>query len=642
MSKDRNITDIRPDLIKEWNYEKNIGIVPTDFSLGSHRKVWWKCSKCGYEWEAVIKDRKTRNCPVCAGKAVWPGHNDLASTNPDLLKEWDYEKNTTQPTEVSKGSGKKIWWKCSICGGSWEETINNRTNGYGCPYCSGRRVLVGYNDLQTKYPDIAKEWDYDKNAFLPTEVTSKSMKRVWWVCPVCNNHYCSTVAARTSARSCPKCAKENQTSFPEQAIYYYIKRICPDSINGYRPKWLNGKELDVFIPSLNVAIEYDGSYWHQNIKKDLKKDQVLAEKGITFYRIREHDCPELLSSSIIINTGIPQQDGSHVEDAIQKLYGFLGFSDRENEIKISEDRFEILSLYVSEKKEDSLSARYPMIAAEWNYERNGNMAPQYVLYGSHMKVWWKCSKCGGEWEATVKDRTNGSGCPVCANKVVVHGINDLATIKPEIAKEWNYERNGSLTPDEVGYYEDRVVWWKCSRCGREFKSKIQLRKRVHCSTCNYQSVAKNRHLVTGKNDLATLRPDLLKEWDFDKNKGIDPSLETCGSHDKVWWRCSKCGHEWQAMIVDRNANHGCPMCAKTKQGSWKKIPVKGSSFADLYPELVVEWNYDRNGNKKPEDYKPFSSEKVWWKCSNCGREWQTSISNRASGHGCRSCVHKKH
>ena len=144
-----------PELLNEWNYEKN-NIMPSDISIWSKNKVWWKC-KYGHEWASTMNSRqKKSSCPYCAGLLPIVGVNDLQTTNPELMKEWDYQKNIIKPYEIKVGSGMKIWWKCKE-GHSWEATPNHRKKGQGCPYCSGKKVLAGFNDINTLRPNIAKE-----------------------------------------------------------------------------------------------------------------------------------------------------------------------------------------------------------------------------------------------------------------------------------------------------------------------------------------------------------------------------------------------------------------------------------------------------------------------------------------------------
>ena len=195
---------------------------------GSNKKVWWKCSK-GHEWQALVVERAVRKngCPYCANQKVLIGFNDLATTNPELAIEWNYEKNKDlSPKMVVPGSLKKVWWKCSH-GHEWQETVVNRTaRGYNCPFCSSHKVLAGFNDLATKHPDVAKEWHPTKNGSLtPCEVSASSKKKAWWICSK-GHEWQAVIGSRTDSRAgCPICNQEMKTSFPEQAILFYLRKI---------------------------------------------------------------------------------------------------------------------------------------------------------------------------------------------------------------------------------------------------------------------------------------------------------------------------------------------------------------------------------------------------------------------------------
>ena len=159
-----DLQTVNPALAEEWHPYKNAPLSPADVTIGSHRKVWWLGS-CGHEWEAVVKSRHAgRGCPYCAGRLLLKGFNDLATTNPEVLQEWDYENNDINPNELQAGSHKKVWWKCKT-GHSWQASPNHRiSKGRGCPFCSHNpAVLKGENDLETVHPELLSEWDYDKN-----------------------------------------------------------------------------------------------------------------------------------------------------------------------------------------------------------------------------------------------------------------------------------------------------------------------------------------------------------------------------------------------------------------------------------------------------------------------------------------------
>jgi uncharacterized Zn-finger protein/very-short-patch-repair endonuclease len=498
----------------------------------------------------LINNRnKGSGCPCCAGQKVIKGYNDLQTTNPSLAEEWNYEKNNgLTPMDVMPNSNKKAWWKCSK-DHEWQATIIDRNNGYSCPYCSGKKVLKGYNDLQTVNPTLADTWNYEKNGALkPENFTANSGQKVWWKCS--NGHeWQATIASRNSGNGCPVCNSERQTSFPEYAIVYYLQKYGLDVLHSYRGR---GYELDIYIPSKKIAIEYDGSFWHENkTRKDLEKNKKCKKDGIKLYRIRE-GLPSLNDSSIDFVVQKGQKD-------LQKiLKNLLSEIIKLNiDVNLERDTIAIENLREYTEKHNSILISNPEIAREWNYEKNGNLKPEHFAANSNKKVWWKCEK-GHEWEASIYSRNKGHGCPYCSSIKVLKGYNDLQTVNPALAKEWNYEKNKELTPTDVMSNSGKRVWWKCGK-GHEWQACIAHRNKG--SGCPYCS---GRYAIEGENDLQTVNPSLAKEWNYEKNDGLTPMDVLPNSNKKVWWKCSE-GHEWQARIADRNKGRGCPICRKIKK-----------------------------------------------------------------------------
>ena len=117
------------------------------------------------------------------------------------------------------------------------------------------------------------------------------------------------------------------------------------------------------------------------------------------------------------------------------------------------------------KEHRTLSQAYPALVSEWS-EKNFPFLPDDEHEDSYSKVWWKCPVCGHEWQAAVRSRAiRGNGCPCCAGKVIKEGVNDLASLRPDIAAEWS-DKNLPLTPDQVTQWSSRSVWWK-GECGHE-------------------------------------------------------------------------------------------------------------------------------------------------------------------------------
>jgi len=614
-----DLMTIYPELAKEWNYEKNDDVKPNMVKANSGKKVWWKCKE-GHEWQASIDNRiRGRGCPFCGNKQVLKGYNDLATVNPKLAMEWNNEKNgDLKPDMVVANNSRKVWWKCKK-GHEWESSIINRNRGTGCPFCASQQVLKGYNDLVTINPELAKEWNNEKNGDLkPDMVVANSSKKVWWKCNK-GHEWQAVISSRNKKNGCPICAKELQTSFPEQAIYFYIKKLFPDAINGDHHLKM---ELDIFIPSKRIAIEYDGSFWHKNLKSDERKNKLCRENKILLFRVKENIKEESVENDYLRIIPCAYSDVG-IKSAIELIIKYL---DKNIDVNLDRDRTLIYESFINNQKDQSLMIINPSVTKEWNNEKNGELKPDMVTANSAKKVWWKCSK-GHEWQAIIRSRNNGSGCPFCANQQLLRGYNDLATVNPKLAKEWNNEKNDDLKPNMVMPNSEKKVWWKCSK-GHEWESTIKNRNNGSgCLICTNQQVLK------GYNDLATVNPILSKEWNNEKNGDLKPDMVIANSHKKVWWKCNK-GHEWDASIDNRIHGTGCPYC------SGRNIIVGYNDLATINPKLAQEWHNEKNGELKPKMVMANSDKKVWWKC-NKGHEWQTSISNRTHGTGCPICGNKQ-
>lgn len=199
--------------------------------------------------------------------------------------------------------------------------------------------------------------------------------------------------------------------------------------------------------------------------------------------------------------------------------------------------------------------------------------------------------------------------------------NSLAEVHPELVSEWS-EKNLPLTPDDITFGSNKKVWWK-GTCGHEWQTSVKARSNGEkCPICS------GARVIAGINDLATLEPLLVKQWSK-KNK-IKPTEVSIGSHKKVIWRCKK-GHEWEAAVKSRTINKtGCPYC------SHNKVLAGFNDLATLLPDIAAEWS-DRHYPLLPTQVTVFANRKAWWKCKDCGREWNTLISTRSGGSKCPHC-----
>ena len=150
------------------------------------------------------------------------GYNDLKSKAPGRAAQWDYDKNAgLLPEAVTLNYGKKVWWICPE-GHSYEATPANRNHGTGCPYCAGRKVLEGFNDLKSQDPEVASQWDYEKNGDLRPEMeTQFSKHRIWWICK--EGHSWQTAVQNRHDTGCPVCSGRIAQSGVNDLV-----TICPE------------------------------------------------------------------------------------------------------------------------------------------------------------------------------------------------------------------------------------------------------------------------------------------------------------------------------------------------------------------------------------------------------------------------------
>lgn len=417
------------------------------------------------------------------------GSISLAEKCPELIKEWDYDKNDKGPEEYSYGSGKKVWWKCEY-GHSWETTINNRQQGSGCLICSNQQILPGYNDLATRYPDILKSW---------------------------------------------------------------------------------------------------------------------------------------------------------------------------------------------------------------NYKKNNNITPSDVMPGSNKKVWWICNN-GHEWESSIYSRVSGgNNCPICSNRQVLSGYNDLATVNPNLAKQWHPVKN-CKSSSEVMPYSNKKAWWICNK-GHEWEARINGRSRgAGCAVCNkYKRTSIPEQIIYYY--IKKVFPDAINTYKphWLKNKEIDiyiPSLKQPIEYDGEAYHLNVSKDLDKNKMIRENAHESIhirePRCPDLNDSSFcfkiekltsdysymnkvleyifEKLEIEhnivvnleinvekdldeiqnmikysdvNNSISVTNPELLQEWNYDKNGNLKPENVTKGSHKKVNWICNKCGFEWKAVVKSRTNGHGCPECGTRK-
>lgn len=457
---------------------------------------------------------------------------------------------------------------------------------------------------------------------MPSQVFANSHQKVWWRCSLCDNEWQATIDSRLRGNGCPKCAKRLQTSFPEQAVFYYVKQSYPDAINGYRAPFERVMELDIFVPSLKLGIEYDGAHWHigeNSQRRELEKYAICKQKGIRLIRIKENadssheqDCDDTIVAS------------SQLNDTIRSLSEYLSMP---TDIDTERDKANIYFSYIRYMKENSLATLYPESKIEWHPSKNGDLTPEMFSFRANLKFWWVCP-VGHEYQNQISHQTTGHKCPYCAHRKLLKGYNDLATTHNYLLADWDYGTNDDMGvfPDNVMAGSNKKVWWKCSE-GHRWQASIQGRSSGRgCPVCS------SNLIQSGVNDFASAHPELVKEWHPTKNKDVEPATVGVSSNRKIWWICHL-GHEWQATVESRHKGNGCPYCNNHRV--WPGY----NDLETLKPELALQWS-EKNNGLTPSMVTCGSDKKVWWRCQN-NHEWQAHIKDRSRGAGCPFCYRER-
>ncbi|MQR93705.1 zinc-ribbon domain-containing protein [Fictibacillus phosphorivorans] len=488
-------------------------------------------------------------------------------------------------------------------------------------------------------PDLLKEWHTIKNKEnTPFNVRSGSDKGIVWCCKDCEHVWETQAKSRAIKNTgCPKCNERYNVGFPELAIYFYVKKHFKDAqLNAQIEGIGSFKSVDVFIPSLNLAIEYDGGHTHrERVMIDKEKSRSLVERGYQLIRIRDNGLPPLDIKGVqeyLYERSSNKDIGNMIKYLLTMINEqYLGFSNEVDrlvdKIDVDIDNIPILAQIPPIIETENLLESYPEIEDVWEYEKNYPLRPEHFKQYSNFKAWFTCEQKHVTL-AQIGSKAKGHGCKVCLGQVATEVYN-LEILFPEIAREWNYEKNNFSSPDTYLPFSNQLVYWDCPKCGSTYDKMINERTGggEGCPYC-----AGKR--VNNTNCLSTTHPYLVNEWDYIQNGKLKPTDVTKGSHDKVFWICER-SHSYPAFVYSRVEGRGCPTCYQLYGRYLPKKVKKERSLVVKKPEIAKQWHPTKNGNTLPEEVGAYAREEYWWLCKN-GHEWKKAPNSRRSSK-CRYC-----
>jgi rubrerythrin len=679
---DNYISKKFPHLLKEWDYEKNSKILDSKgnpvtsdtYKAFTRHKFWWICPDCGHSYQQLLVKRTKANigCPICRRKEIIIGRRIVKCI--DCGVEFDYK------IEFPWNNSKQHFERCKICRDKYNEQkrIDGKIKAEEKELAAEERRQKKVLKLvdPTLFECIHPTKNHDIKNIDTLFITSS--KKLWFICPRCGRESSEYIYNMFKRHACKKCVATNASSI-ERKFYYFIESIFgeDDVENTYSFTTKNKKriEIDIFIKSLNLGIEYDGVYFHAGkFSQDKQKNDILTSHGVDIIRIRETGLNKLREEDVIY-----EFDKKGFKKALYQIFWYI-----QRKYKLTLEQGEILKNFLHQDlenynlpveylvyplKKNSFLQKHPSLAHYWDKEKNGVLTPDMVSHASTKKVFFKCKECGQSFLASphklVSRKKMGCLCQDCINKktVIVNIVKNIIESTPELIHWFDQDKNKDYRL--IGYCSNEDVYWKCPDCGHEFKKraylmtskaetqkKFKIRKRSLCpNEKNHEDwidpkifykrkerqykekYKEKRNAIANRNKKIDIKhPELIPYWS-DNNK-LSPSQVEKYDNVLIKWKCPDCNFEWEETPLKRieKIKH-CPNC---------KPIIKKFSIASRNSKLLLNFNRVKNAGINPNIISSSSLKVVWWKCHICNHEWQATPNSltrkdRYDAHKCPNC-----
>ena len=641
----------------EFIYEmkqKNPKVKILEPYVNSTTKLNCECKICGNVWKAAPNHLlQGKGCPACSIKKSSNDRRYSTEQYSEKMKKINPNINIIGEYVNSKT---KILVRCSVCDNTWEATPSSLLSGTGCPKCSKRyrRNTKEFKDeLKSINPYISVIGEY-----------VNAHKKIKVRCDRCGLEWDVEPNSLLKGNDCPVCG-HSQTSIVEKIFYNSFVLLLGEGKVLSRDKTAIGKELDIYIPCLKLAIEYGAWYWHSSkIDMDAKKESLCEKAGIYLLTIYE-GCPQDSSSKEFKNSICYKNVISNEKDfkTVQNL--IFGLCDKyELDRRIIESRWKRI---VKTSRESSRKKDAEEFASELS---EANPTIKYIsgYSGAKTPVFVQCIKCGNKWNSSsAYDLLHGHGCPECAkinrsfSQMMSHDgfAQQVNKVNPHIKLLGNYLGSNheilcqcnicgnkwDARPESIRY--KKINCPKCSKVTKKtndaFLSELRsltdkiipideyvngrTKIRFKCLVCQYEWNAKPSDILKGGGCPKCAHRVPINQNEFiERVKKSNDSIEIIGkyvnSKTNIKCRCRKCGHEWYGAPSNLLHGAGCQRCAGT-------IRLSNDEFLRRLHEC--------NANILPlEEYKNLST-KLLCRCIICGYEWRAYPNNLVNGHGCPKC-----
>lgn len=563
-------------------------------------KIQVKCSVCGKLWESKPSSLLNgRGCPDCANRRK---RDALRKSTSDFIADLFAVNQNIEVLDEYYGNEEKIFLHCKVCGNEWVTTPHTLLSGHGCPMCGYERQKNAQRHSHNKF--LLDLENVNSDIEVLDEYVNNHTK-IRFQCRTCGRIWKTVPNSVLSGHGCPDCARSS-TSFLEQVIFQSFCIALGEDAVISRDRNLIGMELDVVIPSLNVAYEPGSWAWHYNKKEsDTKKRDRCKEIGyqlitiFTDYKLK--DAPfDNNCYTCVHNLG--NSNWEETKSFVKKLL-------YDQNLALSDDQWENVKEIAVEKSRKRTNEEY----IEALYVVNPKIKVVGKYFDNSTKVAFQCMACGTVWKAMPGSVLSGHGCPKC-------GTLRSANAKRKSHEEFISEME-RLSPNIIilGKYVDTKtkILCECCVCGNRWEMRPQnLLKGQGCPKCGRIRAAK--------------RNSKTHNQFVDQIKLKNPLLIVCeqyvNSSTKIKVKCSKCGHLWNANPMDILNGHGCPKCA----GLMKRTNT----------QFIIELKHMFPDIEPLEEYQS-ANKKIQVRCLLCDYTWAIRPHDLLRSKGCPNCRKSK-
>lgn len=510
----------------------------------------------------------------------------MSITHPNLVLEFDLVKNAPKtPDNTPAGTNTKLWWGCLVCSHSWLATGTSRIYmKTGCPACKGFALHSdGRNSMAQTHPKLASEFDTHRNSpRTPANTLAGIHKKMWWICGVCQHNWQAKGNDRSVSDSgCPCCSGR--------------------AVNSRTGENCLAKRHPV------IALDFDVS---KNYPRT-PHNTVFGTQHTIWWLC--HVCRHSWQTHGAVRTHSGHGCPACANKAVNNFDG-----------------------------RNSMAQTHAHLILEFDFTKNHPKTPENLTGGTGHLLWWKCCVCTHQWQATGGsriDRRRGikadtNGCPACANQCINNSDarNTLRVTHPQLASEFDAQKNYPKTIDNLTAGSFFSLWWRCCTCQHSWRTTGANRSGGSgCPAC--QNLEVNN--FDARNSMSKTHPHMALDFDCGKNATRTPDNTVAGTCMMIWWACQKCRHSWRTSGNSRvNKQTGCPACSNKQVNNFDLQNCIGLT----HPQISLEMHPTWNGACNPQNLVAGSHRKLWWVCHVCSNTWQAACKARAiTGTGCPKC-----